>query len=184
MVAGQQVRARLFHPLLVGLARARAKPDHITLLSLLFGLAFCPAYFYSLPLAWACLALHVLLDGLDGPLARHLGVASNKGSFTDTMADQAVITASTGTLMVADVVGVLPGTVYIAAYNAVVLFAFMRNMLDTPYAWLLRPRFYVYVWLVVEAYWLPGTLDWVLWLASAPLVLKFFTGFYRIRSKL
>ena len=45
--------------------------------------------------ALVALSLHVLIDGLDGPLARHLGIASRSGSFTDTMADQVVVVATT-----------------------------------------------------------------------------------------
>jgi len=58
-------------PLLMVLARLRVTPDHLTLLSLLAGLAFCPVFFWGLkPVAPALLLAHVLLDGLDGPLAR------------------------------------------------------------------------------------------------------------------
>ncbi|MBI3117142.1 MAG: CDP-alcohol phosphatidyltransferase family protein [Candidatus Hydrogenedentes bacterium] len=184
MAAGQRLRARLLSPFLKTLTLARVAPDHLTLLSFVAGLLFCPAWFWSLPLAWMCLAFHVILDGMDGPLARHLGVASNKGSFTDSMSDQAVITVTTVTLMIDGVAGVLPGVVYIAAYTTVVLFAFLRNVLEAPYAWLIRPRFYVYAWFLVEMYWLPDTLDYVLWLASGLLLLKVVSGFVGIRRRL
>ena len=39
-----------------------------------------------------CLSMHVVLDGLGSPLARCQDVASPRGSFTDTFADQLVVT--------------------------------------------------------------------------------------------
>ena len=130
------------------------------------------------------LALHLLLDGLDGPLARHTNTASRRGSFTDSMADQLVVVASTATLMSIHVIGILPGSVYLVTYTLVMVFAMVRNALSIPYSWLIRPRFLVYFWFVVETYYLPGTIDYVLWLFNALLLVKIVTGFVRIRRNL
>jgi phosphatidylglycerophosphate synthase len=182
MLFTQRLRALGFGPLLRALSAARVRPDHLTFLSLVAGLAFVPLYFWSLPVALFALALHVLLDGLDGPLARHLDTASRGGSFTDSMADQAVIAATTLTLMYTGMVGHLPGALYIVIYTVVVLFAMARNFLGAPYTWLFRPRFLVYIWIPVEAYWLPGTIDYVLWACVGLLSLKLLSGFVRIRK--
>ncbi len=180
----QQVRGEALRPLLLGLAGARLRPDHLTVLSLLAGLAFSPLYLFTVPWALVALALHVVLDGLDGPLARHLGVASRSGSFTDSMADQTVIAASTLTLMYTQDADVFAGALYIVAYTVVVLFAMARNALNVPYSWLFRPRFLVYVWIGVENYWLPGTLNWVLWACTVLLLAKTVSGFVRIRNRI
>ena len=184
MVFTQQVRGWLLAPLLRLLTALGVKPDHLTFLSLLAGLAFCPLFFVSKPAAFVMIALHVLLDGLDGPLARHAGVASRKGSFTDTMSDQTVIVASTLTLMWCGIAGLVPGALYMVTYTVVVLFAMARNALDTPYSWLVRPRFYVYAWFAVETYWLPGTIDYLLWVCVVLLAIKALSGFVRIRKRI
>jgi len=184
MVLWQRVRAATLGPLLLVLSRMGVRPDHLTLLSVLVGLAFCPLFFWSKPLAFGMLALHVLLDGLDGPLARQTNTASRRGSFSDSMADQLVVVASTVTLMAAHVVGVLPGSVYVVAYTVVMLFAMVRNALAIPYPWLVRPRFFVYLWLVIETYYLPGTVDYVLWLFNALLAMNVLTGFAKIRQRI
>lgn len=184
MVLWQDFRAATLRPLLGVLARVGVRPDHLTLLSAVVGLLFCPLFFWSKPAAFAMLALHVVLDGLDGPLARHTKTASRRGSFSDSMADQLVVVASTVTLMSAHVVGVLPGSIYVVAYTVVMLFAMVRNALSIPYSWLVRPRFFVYVWFVVETYCLPGTLDYVLWFFNALLAMKVLTGFAEIRRRI
>ena len=184
MVFWQRIRSVTLRPLLVVLSRLGVCPDHLTLLSAVFGLSFCPLFFWSKPLALAMLALHVLLDGLDGPLARHTNTASRRGSFSDSVADQLVVVASTVTLMSIHVVGILPGSIYVVAYTVVMAFAMVRNALSVPYSWLVRPRFFVYLWVVVETYYLPGTIDCVLWLFNALLVIKIATGFARIRRSI
>ncbi len=182
----QRLRGRWLGPLLSLLASVGVTANHVTGLSLLCGLAFCPLYFWWPPAAFVMLALHVLLDGLDGPLARHTGTASRKGSLTDSTADQTVIAATTITLMATPdpVIGILPGGVYIFLYTLVVAFAMVRNALGIPYSWLVRPRFYVYGWLLVETYLWPHTIDYVLWLFNALLAYKMATGFFKIRNKM
>jgi phosphatidylglycerophosphate synthase len=180
----QRIRGRVLAPLLRVLVALRITPDHLTLASLLVGLSFCGLWFWSPAAALGALLVHVLLDGLDGPLARHLGVASRRGSFTDTVADQTVITATAITLMADRVIDVAAGGVYLSAYTAVVAIAMVRNAMEIPYSWLLRPRFLVYSWILVEAFVWPGTINQMLWLTNAVLIWKLLTGFVHLRERL
>jgi phosphatidylglycerophosphate synthase len=181
----QDLRGRLLDPLIRRMAGAGLRANHITLLSLLAGLAFCPAILWGHPFAaFALLLLHVLLDGLDGPLARFSGSASNRGSFTDTMADQLVVTATAITVIHSGHASLWPGGLYLFFYTVVVAFAFVRNAMSAPYSWLFRPRFLVFSWYAVELFWLPGTLDWVLWASAGVLALKSLTGFIQIRRRM
>lgn len=192
MVWTQDLRARLFRPLLVAAARIGIGPDHVTLLSLACGLAFCPLYlwpgnpWWARPAALAALLAHVVLDGFDGPLARHLQVASRRGSFTDTLADQIVVTASTIALMAPPqpAVSGWVGALYLFAYAMVVAFAMVRNALGVPYSWLVRPRFWVYGWIAVDQYLLPGRMDLVLGAFACLLAVKMASGFVAIRRLL
>jgi phosphatidylglycerophosphate synthase len=134
--------------------------------------------------AFALLLAHVLLDGLDGPLARYTDRASNRGSFTDTVADQIVVAFSTVTLIHATHVGAWPGGLYLFFYSVVVIFSMVRNALAIPYSWLVRPRFLVYGWMPVEVYLWHGSLNVVLWLLTVLLALKTLTGFIQIRRRI
>ncbi len=180
----QDFRAQFLGPLLRLLAACRFTPDHLTLASLVCGLSFCGLWFVAKPWSFAAIVLHVLLDGLDGPLARHLGVASRRGSFTDTTADQVVVVATTMALMTDGVLHIAAGTLYAVVYTVVVYFAMVRNALEVPYSWLLRPRFIVYAWMLVETYAWPGSLNYVVWLFTGLLGLKLATGFFRIRDQI
>ena len=184
MLRTQAWRNRFLQPLLVLLTRLHITADHLTLLSLLAGLAFCPMFFWSKWAAFGMLALHVLLDGLDGPLARHNGTASRKGSFTDTLTDQSVVVASTITLMLAHTVSIVPGGLYIFLYTVVVVFAMVRNAMFIPYSWVVRPRFFVFAWLAIEIGFWPGSTNYLLWVCNGLLAWKMLTGFVHIRKKL
>jgi len=184
MMLSQRARAWLLRPLLVVLTGCGMTADALTILSLVMGLLFCIAFLVSKPLALVLLALHVLFDGLDGPLARYAGTASRRGSFTDTMSDQVVVAATTVTLICAGLISPLPGGLYIFFYTVVIAFSMIRNALSIPYTWLVRPRFFVYVWFIVELYLLPGSIDYVLWASIVLLLAKMVTGFVRIRRRI
>ena len=90
---GQKLRAGLLGPVLKVLALCGIRADWISYLSLIFGLLAACLFARTMVPALVLLLIHVLLDGLDGPLARYKGTASPKGSFTDTVCDQIVVTA-------------------------------------------------------------------------------------------
>jgi phosphatidylglycerophosphate synthase len=185
MQYSQEWRGQLLKPLLAALARFRVTPNHLTLLSLLAGLAFCPVFLWGFrPVALGLLLAHVLLDGLDGPLARFTHQASNRGSFTDTATDQMVVTFSTVTLIYAGHAGIWPGALYLFFYGVVVIFAMVRNALAIPYSWVVRPRFLVYAWIPVEIYLWPGSLDVPLWIMTLLLGFKGLTGFIQSRRRM
>ena len=185
MRRSQEIRGQLLRPLLAVLARLRITPNHLTLLSLLAGLAFCPVFLWSSKVvAFALLLAHVALDGLDGPLARYAQRASNRGSFTDTAADQVVVAFTTVTLIHTGHAGAWPGGLYLFFYSIVVIFAMVRNALAIPYSWLVRPRFLVYAWMPVEVYLWRGSLEMVLWLVTVLLAAKTLTGFIQIRRRI
>lgn len=183
MVWAQRLRERWLQPLLGWLSRAGVTPDQVTLMALIAGLLFCPLFVWSQPISILALSVHVLLDGLDGPLARYQKVASPRGSFTDTVSDQIVVVASSITLMFAGVLSIPAGGLYLFLYFAVVAFAMIRNALNVPYSWLFRPRFLVYGWIVIDGFW-PNSLEGVVWVCNVLLAGKMISGFVRIRNRL
>lgn len=188
MDSSQTRRHLLLLPLLKLFVKWGITPNHLTCLSFLCGLSFCFTYGLSWnlakPFAFFLLTLHVLLDGIDGPLARLTGTAGNRGSFTDTTSDQLVVAFTTMALIHYGLFNVIPGSLYLFFYTLVVAFAMIRSSLAIPYSWLIRPRLIVYAWLPVEIYLFPDTLNYLLWFFIVLLGWKSITGFYKIRKKL
>ena len=181
---GQDIRAQTLQPLLQLLSHLGIKANHISIVSLVIGLLAAVLFIYSKPIGLLLLFLHVLLDGLDGPLARHTKTDSNQGSFTDSVIDQVVIVAMMVSLVFVKIADPVAAIIYLISYTVVVSFAFVRNALHIPYSWLFRPRFLIYVWIPVELWLLPGTLDILIWICNLLLVIKSITGFIKIRRKI
>lgn len=181
---GQKLRGEILSPILKILLELNITANHLTFLSLIAGLGAALAFKFSILLGLFLLLLHVLLDGLDGPLARYSNTASNRGSFTDTAADQLVILAIMLVLVNLKIAEPEAALIYVTAYTTVVGFAIIRNTLDIPYSWLVRPRFLIYAWLVVEFWIFPQTLNIVIWACDLLLLWKVGTGFWKIRYKL
>lgn len=65
----------------------------------------------------------------------------------------------------------------------------VRNALQQPYSWVVRPRFLVFAWLALDLWVLPtfgwnSTLEYFLWCCNVLLVYKMSTGFFAIRQAL
>ncbi|MEM7558358.1 MAG: CDP-alcohol phosphatidyltransferase family protein [Planctomycetota bacterium] len=184
---GQRVRARTLAPLLRLLSRLSVSADLITGLSLLIGLAAIALL--AVGCQWTavvCLALHVLLDGLDGPLARMQGTASPRGSFTDTMADQIVVTGVAIWWIATNPQAwpIVIGCSFVFLYTLVVAIAMVRNALEVPYTWLVRPRFFFFAALVIDAIFFFQSAIIVLSISNLLLAMKAGSGFLALRSNL
>ncbi len=184
MERGQRWRGRAFAPLVARLTHVGVRPGHVTATSLIVGLFAAAMLLVSPGVALALLALHAFLDGLDGPLARATGVASNQGSFADSTADQVVVAAVGVAAIHTGLAAAWVGLLYVFFYTLVVFFAMWRSAMRAPYSWVLRPRFFIYAWLGVEVYIWPGTLNVVLAASVVLLAWKAWTGFRRIEGLL
>lgn len=185
MELSQKIRDISFLPLLKLFTVFGLRPNHITFLSFLFGGGACYLIFSSeLKAALYLLFIHVLLDGMDGPLARHQNLSSNAGSFVDTLVDQIIIASVAIVLMERGILSILPGSIYIFVYTAVIAFSMVRNAIKIPYLWMLRPRFIVYLWLIFEFTIFPNTVDWVIWLCNVILIINFQDGFRQLKKNI
>ena len=185
MSRSQQLRGALLDPFLHTLSRTGLRAGHVTAAGFALGLLFAPLYVFDLPaLALLALALHVTLDAVDGPLARHQRADAPRGAFADAFSDQIVVATTTLAMVIAQRAEILPGVLFLLSYTLVVAFALVRNALKVPYTWLVRPRFAVYAWIAVDRWLVRGTFDAVLWLFTLLLLWKVATGFVRIRRAL
>ena len=186
MEYGQQARSRVLAPFLRLMTKLRITPDHITILSFLFGVAFAPLwYFENFWLAASAVWIHVALDGIDGPLARFQNSASPRGSFTDSFCDQIVVSAVTICLMIGSPgLSVFAGSTFLVAYTGVLAIAMVRNTLQIPYTWLVRPRLILFLAIPVQLLGVPHAIAGVVWISNFVLAIKLATGFYKLRKRL
>lgn len=86
---GRKKAAPILEPIAAGLARIGVTPAVVTVVGLLVTIVgaglIAGGYLFTGALT---AAIGVALDALDGPLARKLGTASERGAFLDTMSDR------------------------------------------------------------------------------------------------
>jgi phosphatidylglycerophosphate synthase len=156
----------------------------VTAAALIVGLTF-PAVWHWSP-AWSLLllAVHVVLDGVDGPLARWQQRPSARGSFTDTVCDQLVLSGVILALINGQRLDAVAGSLFLFLYTLVVAFAMVRNALGVPYSWVVRPRFVVYVAIPAEVWLRAGVMTPLCVVLAVLLGLKAASGFVAIRRAL
>lgn len=180
----QAWRSAALAPLLGRLTAWSVTADGITVASLAAGLLFVPLFPITPLVALGALLLHVILDGVDGPLARYQNRASRKGSFTDTLADQCVLAGVVLTLMSQGFLSPWAGGAMLFTYTLVIAFAMVRNALEIPYRWLIRPRFLLYAAIPLAVWGQFAVLEPLAWVLTAFLTLKVATGFFALRRAL
>ncbi len=60
----------------------------------------------------------------------------------------------------------------------------VRNSLQIPYSWLLRPRLILFLAIPIQLLGLPHAIAVVVWCSNAVLGIKLATGFYKLRKRL
>jgi phosphatidylglycerophosphate synthase len=125
-----------------------------------------------------------VLDGLDGTVARVQKTAGRRGSFTDTFADQCVLAGVVLTLIAGGLLSVWTGGLFLFAYTLVVVFAMVRNALDVPYRFLVRPRFVLYVAIPFQLWARLPVLEPLTAVLAVFLLVKTVSGYLAIRRAL
>ncbi len=151
----QKVRDGLFGPLVRLLIRCRVTADLISLLSLLqlvpFGYLLLTAEdSQQIAIASVFVWLHVILDALDGPIARTTGTAGPAGAFTDMCVDHSGMLITTCILTAAELVNPTAAVAYVSSYTVAVAFTIWLNMIGHPFKLVIRTKYLLYA--LVTAY--------------------------------
>lgn len=151
----QKVRDGLAGPLVRLLIRCRVTADLISLLSLLqlvpFGYLLLTAENPpQIAIASVFVWLHVILDALDGPIARTTGTAGPAGAFTDMCVDHSGMLITTCLLTAAGLVNPTSAVAYVSSYTVAIAFTIWLNMIGHPFKFVIRTKYLLYA--LVTAY--------------------------------
>ena len=151
----QKVRDGIFGPLVRLLIRCRVTADLISLLSLAqlvpFGyLVLTAEDSQQIAIASVFVWLHVILDALDGPIARTTGTAGPAGAFTDMCVDHSGMLITTSILTAAGLVNPTAAVAYVSSYTVAVAFTIWLNMIGQPFKLVIRTKYLLYA--LVTAY--------------------------------
>lgn len=151
----QRIRDRISRPLVSFLVRCRISADLISLTSLLQLVPFGYLLLTSegsdqVALASVFLWLHVILDAIDGPVARATGTAGPAGAFTDMCVDHSGMLIATCILTASALVAPTAAVAYVASYTVAVAFTIWLNMIGHPFKVVIRTKYLLYA--LVTAY--------------------------------
>ena len=146
-------RDRCFRPLLELLAHAGVNPNHVSSLGVICLLAACLLDHTHYLLAAVLLLLYLLMDAVDGPLARRLGKSHEGGSIVDMLADQiGVVAVPAGSVWHLNANGVA-ALVFSTGYLVLIVLAVLENELrEYKPRTFVRVKYPVYALYVVALY--------------------------------
>ena len=147
-----EYRYKLLKPLSKVLTLLKITPDMISYFGLLILTGFA-YYLNKKPLiAGIFLIIHILLDGIDGPLAKYQKKAGNKGALTDIICDHTGIIIVTLTLIYYRLLNGTIGAAYIYIYTLLIIFTVIRNKLEITPNITFRSKYFVYLCLIPLIY--------------------------------
>ncbi len=159
-------------------------PDMVSFVGVIFlsvGCLLGPDY----PIETAmCLVIYVVMDGLDGPLARSLGTASRGGSLVDICADQmGVVFIAAAAVYHLDVEPAF-AVLFAASYVALIALVVAANVMQLRLFIFLRVKYPFYVVYVVSLMTVPVYLDWFMKLGSLYYLVNFYLLILAVRRQL
>jgi phosphatidylglycerophosphate synthase len=184
LYAWQRLRQKLLLPLAVGLDHLRIRPDMLYWSSVILGVGFFFLARLRFEVAFWLLVGSILLDTLDGVLARYRRADSTKGSFTDMFCDEAVVALTVGGLVWRGVINPVLGILFVYLYTLLVTLLLLHQLLNVTSQWIIRPsRMLLYGFVALYFFFGINWLDGLLWayLLALPML---GLSYWRIRKAL
>jgi phosphatidylglycerophosphate synthase len=180
----ENLRNKFFHPVVFILAKLKITPNIMSIISALTGIVATVYIWYDLKIAGILLIASLVLDGIDGPLARYTGTGSPRGEITDAFTDQTVISATTIGFIANGLIHPVIGGVYLAVYPLLVTFIILRNIINKPSLYVFRPRLFVYVSFLLYAFWGINWMNYIIIPATGIVGIYFLYNFFKLRRML
>lgn len=140
----KKIRDKVFGVFVGTFRMLHITPNVISIIGVLSLIAFVYFATSSPIIAFAILVLHVVLDGLDGVLARATNAQSQGGAFLDMVCDHSGMVIVTTTLIFYSILNPVIGLIYVYLYTLLVVFITIRNLLKRPIKWAFRSKYILY----------------------------------------
>jgi len=179
-------RTQLLRPLAMFFVRRNVRSDTLTLASFLL----LPFFFYPLfglqyyAACWVILILHIIIDGFDGPVARLGRYASDKGALSDIINDITGMVIVALTAMQFGFAQPFLGGLYIVTYVYMIIFIIARNVLEMPFKFVFKSKYYMFLCLLLTVHLHHDLLNPFLLILSCYQTLVTTVGFIHLRRHL
>jgi phosphatidylglycerophosphate synthase len=180
----QRLRQAILLPLAAMLDALHITPDMLSWASVVLGVGFFYLARLRFDIAFWLLVGSVVLDALDGVLARYHRAPSSKGSFTDAFCDEAVVALTVGGLVWQGAMNAALGVIFVYIYTSLVTFLLIHQVLAVPSQGIIRPsRMLLYAFVGIYFFFGKNWLDYLLcvYLLTIPMLVL---SYWRIRRAL
>jgi len=144
-------RTKILKPILSLVDSLGLTPDGISYFALSLLIPFT-IFFKAEPIfATLCLMIYVLLDGLDGALARFKGSDNLGGSLTDIVVDQVGLVVIVGNLIYHGMTDPTISYYYGILYIVMISFSVVQNALEIPMQRLVRSKYVIYLIYIIHS---------------------------------
>ena len=181
----------LFRPICVFLSDRGVSPDSISDLRCFLGVA--GIILFSIGFKWPGVSLFILslvMDSIDGGIARYLKIGTDRGTFIDKIADYTIYCASVISMVFLEEVGGFAGSYHIAVVFAAIILKVVAENEGKKTDWLIDPApnlvWFMIIWygslfifLFTGVNWMAGALFWL----NVFLTLSAIQSFLTIQSR-
>jgi len=181
MEAFQKKKDVLLRPLLEVLVRLRVKPAQVTFWSFMSIFGF--VLFYNNFAGWALtfIVLGIILDLVDGSLARFSVVDSKSGALLDTAADNLGFFIVVLTLIYFGTVGGFLGALYVLSYVLMVVLLMTLNAAEPVAFFVFKSKYFLYLFLFIFVIFQFNFLDPFLVFCTAYMIVTNIFLFQKLR---
>jgi len=177
MLAFKKIKIKVIKPILKLCKKLKITPNQVTFVGLLFGIfAGIALLFNEQLLSIIFLAIHLLLDGIDGALAIFDKKMSFQGGVFDNIADLISLFFFTLGVLSLKLINPLLALWFIFTYISNIVFSIIRNHFNKPYKFILRSRYEFYLVFLFFYITKINFLDYSLILFNLFLTVTFITG--------
>jgi len=144
-------RTEILMPILKILNKLGITPDAISYFALFLLIPFTFFFVMTPLISSICLIFYVLLDGLDGSLARFQSTDNLGGSLTDIVVDQIGLIVIVGNLIYHGLTDATISFYYGILYIVMISFSVVQNALEIPLQRLIRSKYIIYLIYIVHS---------------------------------
>lgn len=130
------------------------------------------------------LLAHVLIDALDGSLARELKQESDAGALTDIICDHTGMVVVIATLAYYNLVGGLTAIAYVYLYTIMIFFIIILNRIKKPLRITIRTKYFVYLFYAIWAIWGLNYFNQILTIFIILMLPSVLIGFLKLQKQL
>lgn len=180
----EKIKGIFFTPLICLLIKLKITANMVSYFSAFLGIVSVIVLFYDIKISAIILLISFVFDGIDGSLARASKKDNLEGSITDCFCDQIVISSTTIGLIAIGIIDPTIGGLYLVTYPIVIIFSIIRNLINKPRTYVLRPRIIVYATFILYAFTNINLMNWVVLPLSLILLFQIIVDFYFLRGNL